>query len=93
MLKVNFHRNALKSFDKLNLSEKDKIRNKIIELINIYDGTGIIPFQELQIKKLEGKWKGYYRMRIGNKRMIFDLNAKNWEMNVFEIDNRGDIYK
>jgi len=90
---VNFHRNAIKSFDKLNDSEKEKIRKKVIDLINIYDGTGIIPFQELQIKKLEGKWKGLYRMRIGSRRMIFGLDSKNWAIDIYEIDNRGDIYK
>ncbi|ROL58872.1 type II toxin-antitoxin system RelE/ParE family toxin [Bacteroidetes/Chlorobi group bacterium ChocPot_Mid] len=92
-MKINFHRNAQKSLEKLKGTDKEKIRVKILEFINIYEGTGIIPYNELQIKKLEGKWKGYYRMRIGKKRMIFGLEPKKWELNIFEIDNRGDIYK
>ncbi len=93
MMKVNFHRHAVKALEKLSPKNKEKIRKKIIELNSAYDGTGIIPFQELQIRKLDGKWKGCYRMRIGKRRMIFGLDPKNWEINIFEIDNRGDIYK
>ena len=92
-MKVNFHRNAVKSLEKLDAKIKEKIRIKIITLVKSYDGTGIIPYQELNIKRLEGKWKGFYRMKIGNRRMIFDLDPINWELNIFEIDNRGDIYK
>jgi len=92
-VKIYFHRNAIKSLEKLNDNEKEKIRLKILELIGIYEGTGIIPYNELQIKRLEGQWKGYYRMRVGKKRMIFSLEPKNWELNILEIDNRGDIYK
>lgn len=92
-MKLKFHKNAIKFLDKINDDEKQKIKAKIQSLTNIYYKTGIIPYQELQIKGLDGKWKGFYRMRVGKKRIIFGLDPINWEMNIYEIDIRGDIYK
>jgi mRNA interferase RelE/StbE len=92
-MKVNFHKNSLKSLEKFQPNEVEKIRLKIKGLVNYYDLSGMIPFKDLQVKKLEGKWKGFYRMRIGKIRIIFEIDKENWELNIFEIDNRGDVYK
>lgn len=92
-MKLKFHKNAIKFLEKINEDDKEKIKAKIQDLANIYYNTGIIPYQELQIKGLEGKWRGFYRMKIGKKRIIFGLDPINWEMNIYEIDNREDVYK
>lgn len=92
-MKVKFHKNALKNLEKLNSKTKEKIRTKIKELISCYDGSGIIPFNQMQIKKLEGKWIGFFRMRIGKIRLIYRIDKELLEIQIYEIDNRGDVYK
>jgi hypothetical protein len=37
---------------------------------------GLIPIKELKIKKLEGKWKGHYRMRTDGIRIIYQNKEK-----------------
>ena len=63
-MKVNFHRNAAKSLEKYKANDIEKIRNKIKELIKYYDNRGIIPYNELKVKNLDGKWKGLIPMTL-----------------------------
>lgn len=47
------------------------------------------------IKSMQGDWKGYYRLRVGNNRVIFRIESQ-IEIRIMyieSIDNRGDIYK
>lgn len=52
-----------------------------------------IPFTELKIKKLEGKWKGFFRMRTNGIRIIYRIDRESEEILVYEIDYRGGAYK
>jgi mRNA interferase RelE/StbE len=54
---------------------------------------GIIPSNELDIKTLKGDWKGYLRMRVGKARIIFTVNADLDQLEVYDIDFRGNVYK
>lgn len=47
----------------------------------------------VQIKKLSGKWEGFYRIRSGKIRIVcsFDFNLK--IVCIEEIDFRGNSYK
>jgi len=40
-----------------------------------------------------GKWKGYYRIRIGKIRVIFDISKESREIFVEKVDYRGRVYK
>jgi mRNA interferase RelE/StbE len=40
-----------------------------------------------------GEWKGYYRMRIGDTRVIFWIDHKLRTIYVDHIGSRGDVYK
>ena len=42
------------------------------------------------IKKVAG-YKGIYRLRVGNVRILFEKT--NTEIHVIEINNRGQVYK
>jgi mRNA-degrading endonuclease RelE of RelBE toxin-antitoxin system len=50
------------------------------------------PIKELKIKKLEGKWKGHYRMRTDGIRIIYLIERETREIFVYEIDYRGGAY-
>jgi len=55
--------------------------------------TGLIPFNELDIKNLKGDWKGFLRMRVGSLRIIFQINLQADELQIYAIDFRGNVYK
>jgi len=44
-------------------------------------------------KKLGGIWRGYYRLRTGNMRVIIRADFKNRYIYVKKIGTRGDVYK
>ena len=44
------------------------------------------------LAKLKGR-KGYYRIRIGDLRVIFRVFEKEKEIYIEKIDHRGKIYK
>jgi hypothetical protein len=57
-MKVRFSNSSLKFVEKVNKKEKERIRLKIKELVTELEQFGTIPFTRMNIKKLEGSWKG-----------------------------------
>lgn len=47
----------------------------------------------VDIKRLSGAWNGYYRVRYGKVRIIFDFDAEKRSVFVEVVDYRGDVYK
>ncbi|NIT55764.1 MAG: type II toxin-antitoxin system RelE/ParE family toxin [Aliifodinibius sp.] len=92
-MRIKFSRSAVKFVEKLKGKDQERIRRKISTLTSAIENQGIIPFKELDIKKLSGDWTGYFRMRIGKLRIIFRIDKENEQLLVYEIDFRGDIYK
>jgi mRNA interferase RelE/StbE len=45
------------------------------------------------LKKLEGKWAGYYRLRKRKIRIIFYVDKTERALYVDGIDFRGNVYK
>jgi mRNA interferase RelE/StbE len=45
------------------------------------------------VKKLKGDWQGFYRIRKGKVRIIFELSFEEHFVYVARIDNRGEAYK
>lgn len=56
----------------------------------------ILKFQgedlNIDIKKLKGKWTGFYRIRIGKLRIIAEFNFDNFSVFIEEVDWRGKVY-
>ncbi|MBQ7118390.1 MAG: type II toxin-antitoxin system RelE/ParE family toxin [Clostridia bacterium] len=44
------------------------------------------------IKSMRG-YEGYYRLRVGDYRVIYTVNDSVLLVRVIEIGNRGDVYK
>ena len=42
---------------------------------------------------MKGEWKGFYRLRIGKIRIIFNINFENEQIYIDRIDFRGDVYQ
>ncbi len=86
MFKVVVHKRAVRYLNKLPISQKEKIKDVLKEL-------GIEPLQRSDIKHMLGEWKGYYRIRIGDIRIIFWIDQEENTIYVDHIGPRGDIYK
>lgn len=73
------------------------IQNISDDFVGKYIGLALQKFDRqdvnIKIKKLSGKWEGFYRIRSGKIRIIcaFDFNAKT--IFVEEVDFRGNAYK
>jgi hypothetical protein len=53
----------------------------------------VIPFNDLDIKNLKGEWQGFSRMRVGKVRVVFKVDAEADELQIYDIDFRGNVYK
>jgi mRNA interferase RelE/StbE len=90
---IKFRKNAIKFLEKANLEDVEKIQEKISQLLYFVEEQAIIPFTELDIKKMKGDWEGFYRLRIGKIRIVFTVNTQSGEVEIFTIGARGDVYK
>jgi mRNA interferase RelE/StbE len=90
---VKFRKQAIKFLEKCNPQELENIRSAIQLITFTVEEQEIIPFTELDIKKMKGDWKGYYRLRIGKNRVIFTVDFKAKNITIYAIGARGDIYK
>ncbi|MDM8549776.1 type II toxin-antitoxin system RelE/ParE family toxin [Desulfobacterales bacterium HSG2] len=60
-----------------------------------FDHLCISPFRHPNptvIKSLKGNYKGLWRYRIGNIRIIYAVDEKERTIQVTSIDTRGDVY-
>jgi mRNA interferase RelE/StbE len=51
------------------------------------------PYLGNNIKKLSGRFKNYYRFRIGDHRVVYRIDENSKEVNITLIKNRADVYK
>lgn len=50
------------------------------------------PLRHKDVRGLEGKLQGYYRLRVGGYRLIFELDHMNRKININAIAPRGSAY-
>ena len=92
-MEVRFSKRAVKFLKKLDVQSAEKVRQKILQLQSMLETEGIIPFTELDIKKLKGQWDGYFRLRVGQIRVIFTVIDSEIEILLIQdIGFRGGIY-
>lgn len=66
-----------------------KQAGKIIDKIKNY----LIKEPASLVKPLKGMFKGMYRFRIGDFRVIYTINRKKKEINIMAIGHRKKVYK
>jgi len=92
-MEVQFSKRAVKFLKKVDPQTAERVRQKILQLYTALTEGGIIPFTELDIKKLKGGWEGYFRLRFGQMRVIFTLvEGEIAILLIYDIDFRGDVY-
>ena len=84
---LNYSNSVAKFIEKHNIQKE--IRYEIKKFLLKTKGDSI----NIDLKKLTGKWKGYYRIRRGKLRIIFSINMDIKTLYVEKVDFRGDVYK
>ncbi|MBD2434984.1 MULTISPECIES: type II toxin-antitoxin system RelE family toxin [Fischerella] len=90
---IKFRKRAIKFLNKANPEDVENIREQINQIAVAVEQLGIIPFTELDIKKMKGDWEGFYRLRVGKNRIIFTIDMDSQDIEIYAIGARGDIYK
>ncbi len=78
-------RQAKKMLQSLSRTDRNRITEKIMLLATTPD------HESLDIKLLQG-WS-YYRLRVGDWRIIFDRDEETNTISIDKIKPRGDVYK
>ena len=85
--RIDYSRYAEKSIEKQNI--RLEAREELKKFLMKIKGENV----NIDIKKLSGEWEGYYRLRKGKLRIIFEPNKTDKVLFVERIDFRGDVYK
>jgi len=85
--RVELSKSASKHLKKL----EDKTAQKILDNLQEIEGWEN-PLLHQDIRPLVGKLKGFYRLRIGNMRIIFELDGNNKRIGVHAIVSRESAY-
>lgn len=79
--RIEIDKRAVKFISKQSKPQKERILKAIYKLPAAGD-----------IKAMQG-YNGYYRLRVGDYRIIYTVNNDVLLVRIIEIGNRGDIYK
>ncbi len=85
--RVELSKPALKHLEKLEARKSQKILN-VLEGLEKLDN----PILHENVRPLVGKLKGYYRLRIADHRIIFELDKRDKRIGVHIIVHRGSAY-
>ena len=86
--RIDFSPDSLEFLSRNNLKEEFAV-DKIKLAIRKFSGERI----NVNIKRLGGKWEGFYRIRSGKLRIIVEFQFENHQILIEEIDWRGSSYK
>lgn len=84
---VRYSKQTSKFLEKNSIDSQDSDIRKAIKKVVIMENTNI------NIKKMKGKWKGFYRIRQGDLRIIIRFEAEKKIVFVHRIGWRGNVYK
>lgn len=85
--RIDYSREAEKFIEKQNI--RSEVREELKKFLLKMTGENV----NIDFKKLSGNWEGYYRLRKGKLRIIFEPNKIDKVLYVERIDFRGDVYK
>ena len=86
--RVDLSRDAEKFLGKNKLTVSE-VREIVVKAIRYFQGED----SNINIKKLKGEWRGFYRVRTGRIRIIAEFDFENSVVFIEEIDWRGNAYK
>ena len=88
--KIILSKKAQKTFLSLDKNMQLRIRKALFNYIDYIEGkTNKRP----DVKALHGNFRGYYRLRVGKYRVIFEQKVFELVIHVLDITQRGDVYR
>ncbi len=87
----NFQIAEAKTFEKQKKSIDPKLYSKIKDIV--YPQLKSNPFHGTNIKKLKGKFEGYYRYRVGNYRLFYLIENEKTIIIVVNLKHRQNAYE
>ncbi len=66
-----------------------KVRQRTLEKIQWF----IENFKNLAPIPLGGSWSGFFKLRVGDWRIVYEINYSEHRITVCAIDNRDKVYK
>lgn len=85
---IDFSKESIKFLGKSDLDESF-IASILKKAINRLSGKAN---ENVDLKKLKGDWLGFYRIRHGETRIIFEISFENKTIWIEKIDFRGNVY-
>jgi len=84
---IEYSRDAEKFIDKqdVHIEVREELKKFLVKI----RGGDV----NIDLKELVGDWEGYYRLRKGRLRIIFEVNKNEKVLFIEKIDFRGDVYK
>ncbi len=86
----NFQIAETKNFQKIKARIEQKIYDKIVRIV--YPQLRKNPFFGANIKKLKGKFEGYYRYRLGDYRLFYLIENDKVIVVVTDFKHRKNTY-
>jgi mRNA interferase RelE/StbE len=85
--RIELSGDSLKQLRKLRKGDRRRILDKLAEL-----EFGDHPAFHRDVRPLAGKLKGFYRLRCGDFRMIFEIDREGKRIGILAVIHRGDAY-
>lgn len=89
MWEYEFSKDSIKALERLDSETVSLLKSRIKSIGPWLDGEDSL---HADIKKLKGKWEGFYRLRVREIRIIFMFDNKNRLIRIHDIGFRGGIY-
>jgi mRNA interferase RelE/StbE len=81
---VSFESESITDLDNLDQVVRLRILNKIQWLS--------LNFEQITPLSLTGQWSGFYKLRVGDYRVIYELDIEEQLIIIIRIGHRRDIY-
>ncbi len=85
--KIQYSRQSKKFIDKNPIDSLDDLIVKAIKKVVNKERINI------DVKKMKGDWKGYYRIRQGDLRVVLKFQVRESIVEIYRIGWRGNVYK
>jgi len=90
---LEFHPAAKKELDKLDYQTKVYIVQSLSLFIEAYSPEYERELmQQSKVKKLKGEWKGFYRLRLRNYRVIYEKIRERLVIQIVRVAHRKEVY-
>ena len=88
--RVQLTNRAHKAIEALGHGARERINQSLDRLLSYYEGRDV---PQPDVKALRGKYRGLLRLRVGDWRIIFKIEAGSFIILLVDIVGRGGAYR